>query len=132
MACGTSVKSVYGGAPDRAKYLIATEDFPRKLGFQKTNLTDENLGLNELYAQVRKIRERGLREDSLSQMSTIHAKLEAFHTDDWLLRMELLELDQSWSLRAPWRTSILARLAEIARANPDVERMIRRGMELLA
>jgi phenylalanine-4-hydroxylase len=132
MACGMTVTSVYGGAPDRGRYLMATEDFPKRLGFQKTNLTDDNLALNELYAQVRKVRERGPRAESLQQLTTIHASFAARYPQDWLLRMELLELDQSWKLQAPWRGQVLSKLAEIAKANLEVEKMIRRGMELLS
>ncbi len=131
MACGTKVVSVYGGAPDRGRYLMATEDFPRRLGFQKTNLTDENIALNELYARVRKLRERGLRPESAQQLAEIHAQLLTGHPHDWLLRMELLELDQTWKLQAPWRSQVLAKLAEIAKTNMEIEKMIRRGMELL-
>ncbi|NDD92419.1 aromatic amino acid hydroxylase, partial [bacterium] len=48
MACGARVASVFGGAPDVGRYLISTEGLPQRRGFQKTNLTDENIGLNEL------------------------------------------------------------------------------------
>jgi phenylalanine-4-hydroxylase len=132
MACGMTVSSVYGGAPDRGRYMMATEDFPRRLGFQKTNLTDENIALNELYVRLRKVRDRGLRSDSLAQLTEIHAKLASDFPQDWLLRMELLELDQTWKLQAPWRSPVLAKLAEMAKSNPETEKMIRRGMELLA
>jgi phenylalanine-4-hydroxylase len=131
MACGTKVVSVYGGAPDRGRYLMATEDFPQRLGFQKTNLTDENIALNELYFRARRLRERGVRPESLQQLTEIHSELVASHPHDWLLRMELLELDQLWKLQAPWRGQVLAKLAELAKSNVEIEKMIRRGMELL-
>ena len=132
MACGSSVKSVYGGAPDRGRYLMATDAFPRRLGFQKTNLTDENIALDAIYARVRSIREHGRRSESLAELSAAHSKLESDFPHDWLLRMELLELDRLWGLRAPWKDAVLARLAAIARSDAEIEKMIRRGMELLS
>ncbi|MBU6374705.1 MAG: aromatic amino acid hydroxylase [Bdellovibrionales bacterium] len=132
MACGSTVDSVFGGPPDMGRYLITTEESPRRKGFQKTNLTDDNLGLNKLYEIVRKVRDRGQREDSVTQLSGVFKELEVSHPQDWLLRLELLELEQLWKLAAHWRAPLLARLAEIARSNPEVEKMIRRGMELIA
>jgi phenylalanine-4-hydroxylase len=132
LACGSAVSSVYGGAPDRAKYSIATETTPLQRGFQKTNLTDETIVLNELYSEVRRVRERGQREDTVERLNRVHEALERDHPSDWLLRMELLELDQLWRLFSPWRSAVLTRVAEIARSKPELAQVIRRGMELIA
>ncbi len=132
MACGQTVTSVFGGAPDRGRYLMATEEFPRKLGFQKTNLTDETIGLNELYLQVRRTREHGRRPESAAELASVHEALERDHPSDWLLRLELVELDKTWKLQSPWRPAVLTRLAQIARSSDEKEQLIRRGMELLS
>jgi len=132
MACGTRVASVFGGAPDRGRYLLEIEEFPNRTGFQKTNLTDENLYLNELYTHVRKTRDRGRSEGSLEELNRIHALLDERFPSDWLLRLELLELDQTWKLGAPWRSAVLSKLAVIASSDSVSERLIRRGMELLS
>lgn len=135
MACGTRVDSVFGGAPDRGRYLRDTDEFPRRLGFQKTNLTDENLGLNRHYEEVRRLREapaNAMKPEALSAaLARILDRLDDEHPEDWLLRWEILELDHSRKLKAPWRPRILSRLASIAARSAEKEQLIRRGMELL-
>ncbi len=136
MACGSAVDSVFGGAPDRARYQMGTGETPPRMGFQKTNLTDDNLQLNELYERVRKLRESGSSREppasAVTVLEEVHGRLVAGYPDDWLLRWELLELDQLWKLRSSWRPAATSRLASIASKSPDREQMIRRGLELLS
>lgn len=129
MAIGAEVSSVFGGAPDRASYLRATEQFPQRPAFQKTNLTDDNLKLNHLYEQVREIRESGRPQPA--NLAEIHRQLSSEHPEDWLLCWELLELDRKWDLKAPWAQAALSRLASAAARDPQQQQIIRRGMELL-
>lgn len=135
MACGTQVPSVYGGAPDRGRYALDMQDSQKSLGFQKTNLTDENLVLNELYTEVRRLRESGppkeATELALQKLNSVFEELELNHPDDWLLRWEILELDHLWGLNSPWRSKILSNLAAFASKNKESEQLIRRGLELL-
>jgi phenylalanine-4-hydroxylase len=136
MACGGAVESVFGGAPDRGRYQMATGETPPRLGFQKTNLTDENLKLNDLYERVRRLRESGTSkqapQNAAEILEQVHTQLASSYPEDWLLRWELLELEQLWKLKSPWRTAVTTRLAAIASRAPDREQMIRRGLELLA
>jgi phenylalanine-4-hydroxylase len=138
MACGTRVTSVSGGAPDRGSYQRDTEATSGGLGFQKTNLTDENLVLNEWYGRLRQIRDSGAPKDAaqsalaLDRLTSIFEKIEADFPADWLLRWELLELDHLWKLKAPWRQKLLSRLASFAAKSTENEQLIRRGLELLA
>jgi hypothetical protein len=109
-----------------------TEETQNRLGFQKTNLTDENLVLNELYAEVRKLRESGPPRDSAPRiLSSIFERLESHHPDDWLLRWEILEIDHLWQLNSPWKSKVLSRLAAFASKDKESEQLIRRGLELL-
>lgn len=136
MACGTRVDSVYGGAPDRGRYLRDTDEFPRRLGFQKTNLTDDNLGLNELYSKFRRLRDTPTDATNSAQLteplSRLLDQLDAEHPNDWLLRWEILEFEHGRKLKAPWRARVLTKLASIAASSKEKEQLIRRGMELLA
>lgn len=131
MACGGSVQSVFGGAADRAKYLEATGGFKQPPGRQKSNLTDSNKELNDLYAQVRKIREStppGLMTQGLID---VFSKLEASYPDDWLLRYELLELNFTHRLRASWVDAAQKRLDTIAASSKDKAELISRGLAAL-
>jgi phenylalanine-4-hydroxylase len=124
LACGEHVISVFGGPPDRGKYLAATGGFAQKPARQKTNLTKENAGLAKLYEKVRKVREGGGKD--VAELERVHAELERDYPGDWLLRMELLET------KGPWAAAARKRLDEIARTDKDKAELIARGLRSLA
>jgi phenylalanine-4-hydroxylase len=124
LACGANVVSVFGGPPDRGKYLAATGGFAQKPARQKTNLTKENAGLAKLYEKVRKVREGGGKD--VSELERVHAELERDYPADWLLRMELLET------KGPWAEAARKRLGEIAGTDKDKAELIARGLRSLA
>lgn len=124
MACGSQIESVFGGAADRGQYLAATGGFRQEPQSQKTNLTEANRELNQLYARVREFRESGARGPELSQ---IFEKLERAYPEDWLLRYELLELKTG----ATWESQLRERLALIAKASGEKGELIARGLDLL-
>lgn len=131
MACGTQVVSVFGGAADRGKYLAATGGYPHKPARPKTNLTPENKPLCALYQKVRDVREGRIAEDSApGVLSQTYAELCRQFPDDWLLRLELLELAE---LARPteWKSACRADLTRIGRASPEKSELIARGLEIL-
>ncbi len=132
MVCGERIDSVFGGAADRAKYLEATGGFGQSPRPMKSNLTRENHSLNDLYAHVRTLRESGTRgAQTADALQEIHAQLEKSHRKDWLLRYELLELNQKLGLKAGWESAIRERLKEISKISSDRAEMIQRGLGVL-
>lgn len=132
MVCGEKVVSVFGGAADRKRYLETTGGFAQEPRDQKTNLTPENKHLNELYAQVRKIRESVQNpEKSLLALLEVQNHLERKYLSDWLLRYELLELSSEFHLNLPFQALLIQRLQEISEQQPDQAEIIRRGLQLL-
>ena len=132
LACGARVTSVFGGAADRAHYTSATGGYRHTPRSPKTNLTEQNLALNEMYAEVRKLREsKASAEDLNEALPKIHAGLEESYPADWLLRLELLELDSEYGLNSAWHARASQRLDAIAASANDKRDMIQRGRELL-
>lgn len=132
MACGTSVPSVFGGAADRSRYLAATGGFQQDPGKPKTNLTPENTALNELYAQVRTIREAKNWDTQVEDdLAAVCRTLDAKHSQDWLLRFELLELAAIHGKKPAWATPTRDRLAQLASQDPTRAELLQRGMALL-
>jgi phenylalanine-4-hydroxylase len=133
MGCGSHVTSVFGGAADRRSYLATTGGFHQPPGKQKTNLTAGNAALNELYAQVRAIRERDTAPQPQEltavrdELASVHDELERSYPQDWLLRYELLEFKTG----AAWEIQIRRRLEEVARTSREKSEMIARGLVLL-
>jgi phenylalanine-4-hydroxylase len=131
MICGSKVTSVFGGAADRQRYLDATGGFQQEIAQQKTNLTDENRELNQLYSQVRKIRDASKTEIDKRALTEIFNSLEKSYKDDWLLRYELLELCTELTLEMPWEAILRKNLQEIAKESSEKAETIQRGLDLL-
>jgi phenylalanine-4-hydroxylase len=132
LACGETVTSVFGGPADRGSYVraVGQDKAPKKM--QKCNLTDENRALNELYARVRELRDTGKDGKALLDgLTAIWNELGRIAADDWLLVLELVELDHDRALGAPWRRDAEERLKTIAATRTDRRDMIQRGLELL-
>jgi phenylalanine-4-hydroxylase len=124
LACGTKVDSVFGGAADRPAYLAATGGYHQTPRSPKTNLTERNRELNELYARVRQAREGKLSATALRQeIDSVLAQLDRDYPSDWLLRLECLELGRNEKLAAD--------LQRIATEDPHSRELIQRGLELL-
>jgi phenylalanine-4-hydroxylase len=132
LACGESVTSVFGGAADRKNYLAKTGGFKQLPMAPKCNLTSENRALNELYARVRELREKKIEDRALEgALTKVEAALEAQYPEDWLLRLELLELFGDRASAAPVAARLRKRLAEISKLSKDREEMITRGLALV-
>ncbi len=133
LACGDRVVSVFGGPADRKAYLASTGGFRQSPMAPKNNLTEENRGLNTLYAEVRALREGGVEGAKLeAEMLRIEAELERAYPQDWLLRLELLELLTKRKLgAADMQSRIELRLQEIRKRSKDRAEMIDRGLATL-
>lgn len=124
MACGAAVTSAFGGAADRASYLRVTGGFHQKPANPKTNATEGNRGLIPLYARVRQ--ERESRKYDEAALVAVLGDLDKKFPNDWLLRLELLELN------GPWQPKARARLEQLAREDQSVAELIKRGLALFA
>ena len=130
LAAGMLVGSVFGGAADRARFAAETGAYAYKTQIPKTNLTDANRALNELSAQIRKVREAGVA--SSAKLTEIASELEAKHPQDWLSRLELLELAEKWNLTAPWLQPVRTQLEALKKSSPVIATLVGRGLEILA
>jgi len=136
MACGTQVISVFGNAADRGAYYQATGELKKPQHFQKSNLTEKNKDLVKLFSEVRRIREESTQAGvvtppSRTILQEINEELVIKHPEDWLLRLELLELDTEFNLSSGWADGSRKRIQEIARVDAEKRELINRGLSLL-
>jgi len=138
MACGESVRSVFGGAADRKRYLADTGGFHQDPKMPKSNLTPTNRGLNELYQRVRKTREKkstDQKSDISSELKAVLETLDREFQQDWLLRYEILELAQTESALAGLAKDLRSQLEQIAKEDSSPGRphgeLIQRGLAVL-
>ena len=132
LACGTHVSSVFGNAADRGAYLAYQSKIgirPQPPGKPKTNLSASNRELDALYARVRSAREQGKR--SVDQVVQVLTEALKSYPEDWLLPLEVLELEKMWSTSIPGSTSARERLQDLRKRSTVLEDLIRRGLELI-
>ena len=131
MACGKKVVSVFSGPADRNKYPSGLHTPPAQPTRPKTTLTQENSPLTKLYQAVRTIRENRVCNEAIErQLDEIHQKLEQTYPADWLLRLEMLELQTQFQIKADWALSIHARLDDISKRSKETRELIQRGLAL--
>jgi phenylalanine-4-hydroxylase len=135
LVCGSQVVSVFGGAGDSQAFLAKTGGVNFNRIQPKSNLTQENQELCQLYAKVRELRESGLpaqdRNKASRVLSELHQQLERLDPRDWLLRLELLELSSGQGSDLEWEQTVRHRLSEISKTRQDKAEMIERGLEVL-
>lgn len=130
MACGTNVTSTFGGAADRTPYMKDTGGYRQRPASQKTNRTETNKALEQLYLQVRQIREDQSAKAQTEKLAKIQTELEQKYPQDWLLRLELLELDQKFGLKSAWVQSVKKQLDLISQSSNEKAELIKRGLNI--
>jgi phenylalanine-4-hydroxylase len=91
MATGSKISSVFGGAANRVAY-GETDDF-QNIRVPKKAKSEKELHLESLYSKVRFVRENlGQFEDPVNDLEDVLENLNKEHKEDWLLRLEVLEI----------------------------------------
>ncbi len=126
MAVGESIVSAYSGPADSNGFGLK---FPvPKEKTIKIQHTDEAKKLHRLYERVRKIREEGKGFDELDD---IWKTVNEAHPDEWLLKMEILELVEEQKLNSGLSDIIKGQLLSFKERNPGYKNLIDNGFELI-
>ncbi len=129
---GETVTSVFGGAADRNAYMskVILEPFhPRP---QKCNLTAENKELNSLYGLIRELREYKVVDgDTLDKILRVNEILDLKYPNDWLLRLEILELLKKNQWRPQLCLELNKKLDELSQESDRLKMLIHRGLHLI-
>lgn len=135
LICGEQVLSVYGGAGDRATYLKETNSYFFKARPQKINLTDENKQLTSLYAEIRSFREQPQadKKNVYKRLTEINDLLKETYKEEWLLRLEMLELIENQDLAETsdqLAIDMIDKLRAMSETSERMNMLISRGMKL--
>jgi phenylalanine-4-hydroxylase len=129
---GSKIMSVFGGPADRENFMMKTGEIKKPKILSKSNLTDSNRDLNKLYAVIREFRDS--HTFSFKNLNEVYQKLTTLAPQDWLLRLELLELIHQLPPkqdRDDFSSQIQSDLASIAQTSKEIQDMISRGLKLL-
>jgi len=126
MAVGEKIVSVFSGAADKDAF-----DQPSKVSRTRTikvSYDDSKKALHELYGRVRRYR-NGDGPDSL--LSEVLERLNHEFREDWLLRLEVLEIYEKESREPVQQKQIRAYLKQLAAENHEYTKLINDGLNLL-
>jgi len=126
MPVGASVISVAAGAADPESYY--SDDVSETL--QSGPLSPKEWSpLEKLYAEVRAIRES---KEDMDRLLNVVQELDSSFSEDWLLRLEILELIAG--LGGQWLTvekKLQLQLDQLKQKGPDMGRLITNGLRLI-
>ena len=126
MAVGERINSVFNGAADTDAYnQVALVPKERTI---KVPSDAKRMRLENLYAQVRKIRES---QTGYERLGEIWETQQAEHPDDWLLSMEIFEILDSTNQQRELRTKIEKFLNEKKAKTKDLSTLIGWGFRLV-
>ena len=126
MAVGERISSVFNGAADKDAYIqVALVPKERTI---KVPSDAKRKKLENLYAQVRKIREN---KKGYERLGEIWETQQADHPEDWLLSMEIFEILDTTSEQPELKTRIEKFLNEKKASTKDLSTLIGWGFRLV-
>lgn len=132
MAVGEKIVSVFAGAADRESYATGTHQ-PSTINAKRPSYTDEQKRLHQLYQQVRDIREQPVGDEEAQQaLKAILAEADQHYLQDWLIRLEVLEILAERKLLADEQSRIRQQLEEMSRTQEENAQLIANGLGLIA
>lgn len=121
MAVGKEIVSAFAGAADYLSFPLKQHDL--STNSESKAPSEKVQKLNDLYAEVRKIRMHTSEEINSEKLIEIFQKLEESNPTDWLLPLEIYELSKN--------EDVLHHLLELKKRRPEVAHLIDGGLGLL-
>jgi len=88
LACGEKIISIYGGPADWEKFNNSTTNIDNK-AYQSSNLTLDNIELNQLYEKVETLKiKKASNKDYVQILKTVYAS----YPNEWLICMNIYEI----------------------------------------
>ncbi|WP_413558865.1 aromatic amino acid hydroxylase [Bdellovibrio sp. HCB209] len=129
MALGATVPSVFGGPADREAY-GETEDFVAKR-VPTPNYKPEELKLHKQYGLMREIREKNIQGSDLEKsLSEVLANHDKEFPQDWLLRLEALEVIKARASSSALHAKLEKDLQALAGKDEQTKNLIQDGIAL--
>jgi phenylalanine-4-hydroxylase len=131
MAVGERVSSVFAGAADKARF-EAHIYRPSDMDLPQHPIGEDEQRLQALYGQVRGLREAPPAPEALEgALTEVVSALESGFPQDWLLRLEVLELLQTQRLNAPLQARLRETLTAL-KTDAGMHELIENGLSLLS
>lgn len=126
MAVGESIVSAYTGPADPDAFGV---DFPQpKEKTHKITYNDKQKYLFGLYKTMREIREEN---GDTTKLVPLWTELKCSYPEEWLLPLEIAEFCVESNINSPLVSEIITHLQLLRQSKPELENLIRRGLNLL-
>ncbi len=126
MAVGENIVSVFSGPADANAFGL---EFPVPAEkTHKINYNTEQRALHTLYGELRHLREQGIAN---GELPAIWQKLKALSKQEWLLPLELVEICAASGKHPELMAEIQSYLQDLRQTNPDLSKLITRGLNLI-
>jgi phenylalanine-4-hydroxylase len=126
MAVGSKIESVFAGPADRKSY-GHTDSFPKKV-IARRELSPKEKELNQHYQAIRDL--RNSRTWSLKDLEKVKVALDQSFPQDWLSRVELVEMTHSIPNGKTLREALTESLTQIYQQHPEKRSVIEGGLAL--
>ena len=126
LACGEKIISIYGGPADWEKFNNSTNNIDNKT-YQSSNLTLDNVELNQLYEKVETLKiKKASNKDYLQILKTVYAS----YPNEWLICMNIYEIIVNDSSLRDEITFLRSHLRKFMN-DLQLSDAIKRGIELI-
>lgn len=130
IALGTHLPSVFGGPADRLSYGELDDFVAAKVPAAKYSAL--TLKLHAYYQKVRDLRESPPSAAQLEkELRWVYDSYKKEFSQDWLLRLEILELASAHHLSLSFENEIREELKQLASSNPNHREVIEDGLRLV-
>ncbi|MGZ4110992.1 MAG: aromatic amino acid hydroxylase, partial [Tumebacillaceae bacterium] len=131
MAVGAEIVSVFAGAADREKFHAVSYPASAVLT-HRVSYTEEERMLHDLYQTVRDLRTSDAGVGEVADVSAaVLDQLDAEFQQDWLLRIEMLELLVARGVAQHLQLRLRNQLADIAATDEEKHPLIENGLKLI-
>ena len=128
LICGQIVESVFGGPADIDSYFESKLDKKQIDSLNKgVSLSNTNQELNEIYSEIRSIREEG--SNDFSKLKKLSDMLSDKYLEDWLGKLEIYEI--IYKEKLPWENDIKDFLKLKSKGKSDFAKAIKNSLLLI-
>ncbi|MCX7570094.1 aromatic amino acid hydroxylase [Tumebacillus sp. DT12] len=131
MAVGAKIVSVFAGAADPERFHASAVAVSATVT-GKAVLSEEERALHRLYTAVRDLREGELSDGQLiDSLADVLQQIEAEFAEDWLLRVEILEILTARGVERELQERVEAQLVRAGESDEEKGALIENGMKLM-
>lgn len=125
-----AVVSVYSGTADKLQFVV--ERHPSPVVNLRVPQSEQERELESLYRRVRTERENPNPQNGLTVLTEVQSALDARHPEDWLLRVELLEVLVARDVLPGVQQRLRTALGQLAQHRADLANLIHKGIQLIS